>query len=272
MAQRRRTRVALGNNKGGVGKTGTTIHLAASLAEMGRRVLVLDADPQANASRRLGRPFRPDSPTVTMSEVIKSGERGAAADAIVPCGWGGIYTERIDVIPSRFDLENRISEAAVMGARQRLRRALDGVDDEHDVTLMDCPPSLGHLTQLVLAAADWGVTMVEPEYDGVEGATRFRDFMTDPDTLAELANPGLEFLAVIPSLVDMRRGGHAHHLGSLPGIFGPDRVWEAIPARTVISDAADEALPLTAMGSRATEARAAFDAAAVRLWKVIDAA
>ncbi|MFE4613748.1 ParA family protein [Streptomyces niveus] len=271
MAQRRRRRVALGNNKGGVGKTGTTINLAASLAEAGRRVLVVDFDPQANASRRLGRPFRPDSPTVTASEIVRSGEPGAAADAIVPCDWEGVYALRIDVIPSRFDLENRISEAAVMHARQRLRSALEGVDDEYDVTLMDCPPSLGHLTQLVLAAADWGITLVEPEYDGVEGATRFRDFMVDPANLAELANPELQFLAAVPSMVDTRLGAHAHHLSTLPGIFGPDCVWDPIPARSVVKDAADSALPLSAMGSRAAEARAAFDATAARLWKEITA-
>lgn len=265
--QQRSRRVAKGNNKGGVGKSGTVVNVAAALAEAGRRVLVVDMDPQANASRRLGRPFRQESPTVTISEVIRSGERGAAADAIVPCGWGGIYSERIDVIPSRFDLENRISEAAVMGARQRLRRALEGVDDAHDVTLFDCPPSLGHLTQLALAASDWAVALVEPEYDGVEGAVRFRDFVESAETLAELANPQLRFLGAIPSKVDTRLGAHAHHLSTLPGIFGPERLWEAIPERSVVKDAADEGQPLSAMGARATDIRTVYGATATRLWK-----
>ncbi|WP_328868608.1 ParA family protein [Streptomyces sp. NBC_00304] len=264
-------RIALGNNKGGVGKSGAVVNLAASLAEAGRRVLVVDMDPQANASRRLGRPYRPENPTVTVSEVIRSGETGAASDAIVPCGWDGIYTLRIDVIPSRFDLENRISEAAATGAKRRLTRALEGVDDRYDVTLIDCPPSLGHLTQLALSAADWGLALVEPEYDGVEGATRFRDFMADPETLADVGNDHLRFLAAVPSKVDARLGGHTHHLSTLPAIFGPDLVWEPLPQRSVIKDAADEALPLSALGSRASEARAAYDATALRLWKEITA-
>jgi cellulose biosynthesis protein BcsQ len=265
--QQRSVRVAKGNNKGGVGKTGTVVNLAAALAEAGRRVLVVDLDPQANTSRRLGRPFLKEEPTVTVSEVIRSGEPGAAADALVPCGWAESVYARIDVIPSRFDLENRISEAAVLGARQRLRRALEGVDDDYDVTLIDCPPSLGHLTQLALAAADWAVALVEPEYDGVEGAVRFRDFVQAADTRAELANPGLRFLAAIPSKVDGRLGAHTHHLSTLPGIFGPDMLWEPIPERSVVKDAADEALPLSAMGARAAEIRAVYTRLAERLWK-----
>lgn len=81
------------------------------------------------------------------------------------------------MIPARFDLENRVSEAAVLGAHTRLARALTGADDDFAVTLIDLPPSLGHLTQLGLAAADLAVCTVEPEYDAVEGALRFRDFI-----------------------------------------------------------------------------------------------
>ncbi|MFB7489055.1 ParA family protein [Bacillus subtilis] len=266
----RSRRVAAGNNKGGVGKSAWVVNTAAALADAGRRVLVVDLDPQANTSRRLARPYRVDqAATVSVSEVVRSGQAGAAADGIVPCGWEGLYGMRIDVLPARFDLENRIAEAAVMGARGRLARALEGVDEAHDVTLIDCPPSLGHLTQLGLAAADWAVALVEPEYDGVEGATRFRDFVQDPQTLAELANAELRFLAAIPSKVDGRLAGHAHHLTSLPAIFGPDRVWDAIPERSVVKDAADEGMPLSALGARGKEMRDVYAAGAERLWKAI---
>lgn len=267
MPQRRNKRVAAGSNKGGVGKTGWVEMIAAALAEMKRRVLVVDVDPQANVSRRMGRPYRKEQPLVTISEVVKSGEVGCAADAIVPCGWGGIYAEQIDIIPSRFDLENRISEAAVIGSRGRLARALEGVDDHYDFTLFDCQPSLGHLTQLALAAADYGVALVEPEYDGVEGAIRFRDFINDEINRKEMGNLDLRFAAAIPSLVDGRLAAHAHHLGTLPGIFGEGRVWEPIPLRSVVKDAADEAQPLSAQGSRATEMREVYKACAERMIK-----
>jgi len=266
----RAKRVGIGNNKGGVGKTGATVNLAAALAEEGRKVLVVDMDPQANTSRRLRRPYRKENPTVTISEVIQSGQDGVAADAIVPCGWDGIYAQRIDILPSRFDLENRISEAAVLGALGRLRRALNGVDDHHDVTLIDCPPSLGHLTQLAMASADFGLVLVEPEYDAIEGAIRFRDFVLTAGP--ELQNPDLRLLGVIPSLVDTRLGGHSHHLGTLPGIFGPELLWEPIiPLRSVVADAADEAMPLSALGSRASEMRTVYSDLAKRLLKEINA-
>ncbi|MBC2869809.1 ParA family protein [Streptomyces mexicanus] len=267
MPQRRSKRVAAGNNKGGVGKTGWVECVAAALADEGCKVLVVDVDPQANLSRRMGRPYRKEKPLVTTAEVIKSGEVGVAADAIVPCGWDGIYAQRIDIIPSRFDLENRISEAAVIGSRGRLARALQGADDDYDFTLFDCQPSLGHLTQLALAAADYAVALVEPEYDGVEGAVRFRDFIASEINRKEMGNPDLVFAAAIPSMVDSRLAAHTHHLGTLPQIFGEDRVWDPIPLRSVVKDAADEAIPLAELGSRASEMREVYKAAAQRMIK-----
>ncbi|POX65521.1 cobyrinic acid a,c-diamide synthase, partial [Microbacterium sp. Ru50] len=139
--------------------------------------------------------------------------------------------------------------------------------DDYDFTLFDCQPSLGHLTQVALAAARWAVAVVEPEYDGVEGAVRFRDFIADEINRTEMGNPDLTFAGAIPSLVDGRLAGHAHHLKSLPGIFGADKVWELIPARSVVKDAADEALPLAELGSRATEMREVYKTAAQRMIK-----
>ncbi|MGA4803631.1 ParA family protein [Streptomyces lavendulocolor] len=262
--------MAIGNNKGGSGKTALIVNLAAALADQGRRVLVVDVDPQANASRRLGRPFLAEAPTVTVSEVVKDGRPGVAVDGIVPCAWEGVYGMRIDVLPSRWDLEERVSEAAVMGARQRLRSALDGADDAYDVTLIDTPPNLGHLTQLGLAAARWTVAVSEPERDGVAGAVRIRDFVQSELTQAELGNPELEFLAAVPSRVDSRVGSHDHHVGEMRRIFG-DMLWEAVHERAPIKDAADEALPLAALGARSREVRETYAILAERLWKAVSA-
>src|SRR4051794_23502422 len=104
-------RIAIGNNKGGSGKTAATVNLAAALAEDGHRVLVVDLDPQANASRRLRRPYSAEAPTVTISEVIAINAEGVAAQGIVPCGWSAPYDQQVCVLPSRWDLENRVSEA-----------------------------------------------------------------------------------------------------------------------------------------------------------------
>ena len=190
-------RTALANNKGGVGKTASTVNLAAALARQDRRVLVVDMDPQANTTRRLAARLAPDSPTV--SEAIAAAARGCVADAIVPCGWDVADACRISIIPSAPDLANRGGELHLLGAVRRLAKALALVDDEDDATLFDCEPSLGHLTQLVMAAADDVLTVVEPEYDAVESAIRLRDFIEA--AREDLGNPDLHVLGYLLSRV-----------------------------------------------------------------------
>ena len=261
-------RVAIGNNKGGTGKTAATVNFAAALAEQGQRVLVVDLDPQANASRRLGAAFDPAAPRPTVSEAVQVAVEGVAADAVVPCGWDGVYADLIEVIPARFDLENRVSEAAVLGAVGRLRRALEGVDEGHDITLLDCPPSLGHLTQLGLAAADWALCTVEPEYDGVEGAVRFRDFVTTQ--AGELRNPGLRMAGFVVSRVRGNLSAHAYQVDGLAETFGAGLVWQPyIPERAVIKDASDTACPLRALGRTGTQMAWVYSQLVERLQKEI---
>ncbi|MGW3473683.1 ParA family protein [Saccharopolyspora sp. NPDC000995] len=239
-------RIAIGNHKGGSGKTAATVNLAAALAEAGHQVLVVDLDPQANASRRLGIGY--GAPELTTSEVVRSGEEGVAADAIIGSGWPGEYGQRVHLLPARFDLENRVSEAAVIGAAGRLRRALTGVDEGYRVTLIDCPPSLGHLTQLGLVAADAALCTVEPEYDSVEGAVRYRDFITT--NAGELGNPGLRMLGYLVCRSRPNVGAHAFQLEGLADTFGAEGIWTPhIPERAAIKDAADSACPLRLYGS-----------------------
>lgn len=262
-------RILIANHKGGSGKSVTAVNLAAALAEAGITVDVGDIDPQANSSRRLGCAFDPANPTPTMSEVVKSGEEGVAADAVVSCGWGGIYSERIRVIPSRFDLENRISEAGVIGATSRLRRAMEGVDDDRDVTLLDCQPSLGHLFQLAVAAADDVLIVTDPEFDGVEAAVRVRDFLANH--AAELGRPDMRIIGVVVSRYRAGIGAHEFQVSGLPDLFGADLVWEPyVPERAAIKDAADGAMPLRALGtSGGRDMAKIFDRLAERTAKAV---
>jgi cellulose biosynthesis protein BcsQ len=256
--------VAIGNNKGGSAKTATAVQLAAALAMRGRRVLVVDIDPQANASRRLGYRWSRRDPKPTISEAIKADADGVAEDAILPCQWDRPAGLSIDILPSRFDLEARISEAGTVGALRRLRRALTGVTERYDVVLYDLPPSLGHLTQLGLVAADLALCVTEPEFDSVEGAVRYRDFIAHH---REDLNPDLWLAGVIVARV-RKLGAHSYQLDGLPELFG-ELIWTPhIPERTVLKDAADAAQPLQALNdSAARELVSLYDQLAERLEK-----
>lgn len=257
-------RYAIANNKGGAGKTTVTACLAEALAARGRRVLVVDMDPQANLTRRLGYAEHDLAAMVTTSEVVREDKQGCAADAVIGCRWLAPWAERIDLIPSRFDLENRVPEAGQLGAHLRLARGLDGVTDGYDVVLLDCPPSLGHLTQLVFAAADQVVVPVVAEYDHVAGATRVRDFLAS--SARHLDRAGLSIAGVVVNAQDRRRGLHTWHLDSLRELFG-DLLWSpSVPSRSVLAEAVDAAEPLRVQtGPAARDLIAIFDELADRL-------
>lgn len=219
-------RLSVANHKGGAGKSAVTSGLAEALAARGRRVLCIDLDPQANLSRRLGYGGGALARLVTVSEVVKADEVGCAEQAIATCLWSLPLAECIDLIPSRFDLENRIPEAGQLGAHLRLARGLVGVTEEYDVVFLDCPPSLGHLTQLAFAASDAVLVPVRPEYDYAAGATRVREFLTEHiHNLTVPAGqlrrpgprprPGLAIAGVIINEQDRRRGLHTWHRDSL---------------------------------------------------------
>lgn len=258
-------RVAVANNKGGVGKTTTTIRLAEALAKAGRRVLVVDLDPQGNASRRLGWTYQPDDPQLTISEAIRADEVEVARQVIQPTGWDVECASRMALCPARLELENRMSEAGVTGAWRRLAKALDGADDHVDYTLMDCPPSLFHLTQMGLAAAHRVLLVTEPEYDSVEAAVRVRDFVAE--RAPDLSNPGLALTGVVINAMQPL-ASHADQRDSVRQIFGP-LVWDPIVRhRSLLVDADGDEQPLAEVrGEKASEVRAAYELLAQRLMK-----
>lgn len=216
------------NNKGGVSKTEVTVQLAAALARAERRILVVDMDPQANATRRLGVEWDPKEPIATMSEVIKANQDGAGEGAVVACGWtqpDGTPTaeaQRIDVLPARFDLINRETEAGVVGAVRRLKKALSGWTEDYDVILIDTRPDLGHLVQMSMTAADTIIIPTDPNYDSIEAAIRVTDFVARH--AIDIANPSLTVGGVIVT----RRKATSEQDYQLEGLreqFG-DLVWD----------------------------------------------
>jgi cellulose biosynthesis protein BcsQ len=257
------------NYKGGVGKSTAARELAAGFARRGQRSLAIDMDPQANLSRRLG--FLPGSSAPTLANALKRDETGCAADILTPCGWDDPLAASIDLLPSSFDLENRISEAGVVGAVVRLRNIMTGLGGHH-WRLYDCPPSLGHLTQMALVAAgaeeQSGVVLVaEPEYDGVEGCVKAAEFVE-----GYAAVLGVPHMRVVGIMVNKLRNTdlHRHNLSKLIGQFG-DLVWEPhLPLWTTLADAHNNAIPLHAMpGTKATQLGDRFDQLTDQLTKAL---
>ncbi|MGX5718019.1 ParA family protein [Arthrobacter sp. MAHUQ-56] len=190
-------KILFANHKGGVGKTTITVQTAFELAKSGLRVGVIDLDPQWNASRRAGFVPDPAAPVPTISEAIKSGERGIAREIVLTMDRGN-YS--VDLLPSRHDLENRVNEAGMVGATRRLVKVIDGWEDDYDVILMDTPPNMGHLTQMGLAAADVVIGVTEAEFDGIDGINRIEEFVRLH--AEDLANPNLRFAGIVVNKVD----------------------------------------------------------------------
>lgn len=236
--------VAVLSLKGGVGKTTVTLGIASAAMTEGRRVLIVDLDPQANATAGLN---LPDDVEFTTSDVLYDGRTGVALDAITATGWGDL----VDCIPAERALEHRAVPSGTDPGR-RLRRALQGVRERYDLILLDCPPSLGELTRNALFAATQAVVVTEPTYFAVQGAQQAVEAV---EVAAREGKAEVRVVAIVPNRTRAVQSEHRYRLQELHEVFG-DIVTEPIAERTAIQQVQGAGVPIHQWKSRGAAAAA----------------
>jgi chromosome partitioning protein len=227
--------IAMCNQKGGVGKTTTTINLGAALVELGRKVLLVDFDPQGALSVGLGVPTH--QLDVTIYNLLV--ERGHDIREVIQ----HTSVEGLDVVPANIDLS--AAEVQLVGevAREQiLARVLRPVLDEYDVILIDCQPSLGLLTVNALTAAHGVIIPLETEYFAMRGVALLVETI---EKIQDRLNPRLEIDGILATMFDGRTLHSREVVSSVVDHFG-DRVFHTVISRTVkFPDATLAAEPIT---------------------------
>jgi len=238
--------VAMCNQKGGVGKTTTTISLGAALAELGRKVLLVDFDPQGSLSVGLG--LNPHDMELTVYNLLMDKDV-ALADVVQKTSVAGM-----DLLPSNIDLSAaEVQLVHEVGREQTLQRVLAPAIADYDVVLIDCQPSLGLLTVNALTASDGVIVPMECEYFALRGVALLT---TTIDKVRERLNPRLTIDGVLGTMYDGRTLHSREVMETLVKAWG-DTVFHTVIRRTVkFSDSTVAGEPITVFASSSSGADA----------------
>ncbi|MGV9859955.1 ParA family protein [Gordonia sp. NPDC003425] len=240
------TVIAVCNQKGGVGKTTSTINLGAALAEYGRRVLLVDLDPQGALSAGLGVPHHQLEETVYNLLVPPH----ASIDDVLM----RTRVDNLDLLPSNIDLSAaEIQLVSEVGREQALGRVLHPVLDRYDVVLIDCQPSLGLLTVNALACADTVIIPMECEYFSLRGLALLTDTI---DKVRDRLNFRLTLGGILVTMFDARTLHSREVMARVVEVFG-DAVYDTVISRTVrFPETSVAGEPITSWAPRSTGAKA----------------
>jgi chromosome partitioning protein len=243
--------IAVANQKGGVGKSTTAVSLGASLAELGHRVLVVDLDPQGNASTGLG--IRHEQREVTVYDVLA--DEAPIEQAIVPTPIDNLFA-----IPSTIDLAGAEIELVSQFSRElRLKKAIEPLKhDAYDYVFLDCPPSLGLLTVNALAAAEELIVPIQCEYYALEGLGQL---LRNVRLVQQNVNTGLRLTGIVMTMYDPRTKLSEQVVAEVRRYFG-DRVYQTVIPRTVrLSEAPGFGQPINVYDPTSKGARSYRDLA-----------